>query len=256
VIRSNIFNSSTVAHAFFTREGGVSTGLYQGLNCGAGSNDAPDNVTTNKRIAMTELGRAPEELVTLYQIHSTDVLVIDAQTDLNSRVKADAMVSRTPDIALGILTADCVPVLFADTDNGVIGAAHSGWKGALGNISANVIDAMIKLGARRDLIKAAIGPAIQQASYEVGPEFPAPFIEKNADYHKFFTPSINAGHHMFDLTGFVKSQIKSEKINAVDLIKNNTCTEENLFFSYRRMYHRSETDYGRQLSVIALRNEK
>lgn len=252
MLTSSVLNNSSFKHAFFTRENGVSKGIYEGLNCGAGSNDDPADVIENKRRAATVLGVPADSLFTLYQIHSAEVITIDGDTDPNTRVKADAMVSKTPGAALGILTADCVPILFADAANKVIGAAHSGWKGSLANISANVINAMTELGAQRENIRAAIGPAIQQNSYEVGPEFSAPFLKVDADNQQFFNPSVRDGHQMFDLTGFVKKQLEGENIQAVDLINRDTCSEEDLFFSYRRMYHKKEADYGRQLSAIAL----
>ncbi|MBL4665936.1 MAG: peptidoglycan editing factor PgeF [Sneathiella sp.] len=252
MITSPVLDNTHAKHAFFTRENGVSDGIYKGLNCGAGSNDKPENVKENKRRAAKILGVSLEKLATVHQVHSADVITVDNDTTLETRVKADAMVSKTPGIALGILTADCVPILFVDPSNKVIGAAHSGWKGSVANIGANVIDAMIDLGAQRENICAAIGPAIQQSSYEVGPEFNAPFLELDAENRRFFKPSARHGHHMFDLTGFVKQQLETENIHAVDLIDRDTCSDDHLFFSYRRMTHMKEADYGRQLSAITL----
>ena len=250
MIQSDILKNSQITHGFFTREGGVSTGLYTGLNCGAGSKDDPLAVIENKKRVCQKLG--VQTLNTLYQIHSADVVLIDDKTDTETRVQADAMVTTTPGIALGILTADCVPILFSDPVNRVIGAAHSGWKGTLGNIAANVIDKMITLGANRDTISVAIGPAIQQASYEVGPEFPTPFEHKDKSFSQYFRPSVNDGHFQFDLTGFVRDRILSLDVKSVDLIDLDTYTHEQQFYSYRRMCHRKETDYGRQISAIAL----
>ncbi len=253
MIKSPLLENDLITHGFFTREYGVSTGLYEGLNCGAGSDDDPEKVAENKRIAMQLMGLDETALATLYQIHSTDVVTVTSPFKDGERPKADAMVTRQPGIALGILTADCVPILFADVENGVIGAAHSGWKGTAGNISARVISAMEVLGARKSSIYAAVGPAIQQASYEVGPDFPAPFLALDSSNEKFFIPSEKTGHHMFDLTGFVKSQLENLGIAKTDLVDQDTCTEESSFFSYRRMYKRGEADYGRQLSAITLR---
>ncbi len=254
IIQSEALKHSTISHAFFTRAGGVSSGIYASLNCGAGSNDDAEAVTENKRRACHRLGVQPEKLVTLYQVHSPDVLTIDATTELQNRVKADAMVTRTPGIALGILTADCVPILFSDPINKVIGAAHSGWKGTQGNIAGNVISQMIAIGATRENICVAIGPAIQQASYEVGPEFPSHFPADGASHTNYFVPSSNQGHFQFDLTGLVKDQIVAEQVKIVDLLPQDTYSDEARFFSYRRMCHRAENDYGRQLSAITLQD--
>ncbi len=250
IVQSEILKSDTISHAFFTKEGGVSTGLYASLNCGAGSDDVPQAVQQNKQIVCEKLGIP--KLKTLYQVHSSQVIVVDENTDITAREQADAMVSKTPGIALGILTADCVPILFADPVHKVIGAAHSGWKGTLGNIAQNVIAKMIALGAERRTISVAVGPAIQQASYEVGPEFPIPFLATNEAYKNYFIPSQNPGHHMFDLTGLVRDQIAALEVKNVDLIPQDTYTQEAAFFSYRRMCHRKESDYGRQISAIAL----
>lgn len=254
IIQSALLKHPGIPHAFFTREGGVSTGIYASLNCGAGSDDAPDSVAENKRRASKQLGIQPEKLVTLYQVHSPNVIMIDHTTDLQNRVKADAMVTRTPGIALGILTADCVPILFSDPINKVIGAAHSGWKGTQGNIAGNVISQMIEIGAARENICVAIGPAIQQASYEVGPEFPDHFTAQDPSLKNYFIPSSNQGHFQFDLTALVKDQIIAEQIKTVDLLHLDTYSDEARFFSYRRMCHQKEEDYGRQLSAIALQD--
>jgi hypothetical protein len=252
MLTSRILQNETIAHGFFTREGGVSQGLYKGLNCGPGSNDDPSHVVENRARAMAMIGHKADDLRTVYQIHSTDVLVLTDEEEISPRPKADAMVTNVPGLALGILTADCVPILFADVENGVIGAAHSGWKGALGNISAGVVKEMTNLGARKGNIRAAIGPAIAQASYEVGPEFPEPFVKQDPTAMRFFIPSENAGRHMFDLTGFVQAELEKLEIGGIDRLSNDTCAEEELFFSYRRMGKRGEADYGRQLSAIAL----
>jgi hypothetical protein len=252
MLKSRILENDAIAHGFFTREGGISEGLYKGLNCGPGSKDDPACVMKNRSRAMAMIGQPSESLRTVYQIHSTDVLVLNDTKPFDLRPKADAMVTKLPGLALGILTADCVPVLFADVENGVIGAAHSGWKGAHGNISARVIEKMTELGARKQNIKAAIGPAIAQKSYEVGPEFPIPFLQNDAAATRFFIPSENPGRHMFDLSGFVRSELEKLEIDSIDLLENDTCAEEELFFSYRRMVKRGEADYGRQLSAIVL----
>lgn len=252
MIKSSVFDQTVISHGFFTRESGVSEGVYRGLNCGAGSDDRPENITQNKRIAMQTLGIEADNLATLYQIHSTDVVRISEYSQIHEKPKADAMVTRVPGVALGILTADCVPILFADAKHKVIGAAHSGWKGSVGNIAKKVIDVMIGEGAERSEITTAIGPSIQQKSYEVGPEFPAPFLKIDPRFNRFFIPSERDNHFMFDLTGFVFEQITELNIKSVERLANDTCTEEEFFFSYRRMCKRGENDYGRMLSAIAL----
>ncbi len=254
IVQSENLKHPSIAHAFFTRAGGSSTGIYASLNCGAGSDDNSDSVIENKRRASEQLGVQPDRLMTLYQVHSPDVITVDHKTDLQNRVKADAMVTATPGIALGILTADCVPILFSDPINKVIGAAHSGWKGTQGNIGGNVIQQMIALGAKRENICVAIGPAIQQSSYEVGPEFPAHFTNQNPDLKSYFIPASNQGHFQFDLTGLVKDQLIAQDVKSVDLLEMDTYSDETRFFSYRRMCHRKENDYGRQLSAIALQD--
>ncbi len=241
-----------VRHGFFTREGGVSGGIYASLNCGMGSGDEADNVTTNRARAMAKIDRPPQALVTLYQVHSPTVVEVDQPWTRESAPKADAMVTKRRDLALGILTADCAPVLFADAQARVIGAAHAGWKGALTGVLEATVQAMVKLGARPEHIVAGIGPCIAQRSYEVGPEFPAPFLAADPANETFFAPSARPGHFMFDLRGFVGKQLRALKIAASYPLPNDTCREEDRFFSYRRACLRGERDYGRGLSTIAL----
>lgn len=252
MLQSNLLTHTGVAHGFLTRSGGVSEGIYQSLNCGPGSDDNPAHVAENRRAAMKRLTLEAAPLVTVHQIHSSDVVFIDENTDLGARPKADAMVTRRTDTGLGILTADCLPVLFADPHNRVIGAAHSGWRGAVGGICEATIAAMIAHGAEKSRIHAAIGPAIQQQSYEVGPEFPAPFLDLDPVNRDFFIPSKRKGHYMFDLSGFVLRRLEEQSIAAIDNLGNDTFVEEDRFFSYRRMSKRGERDYGRQISIIAL----
>ncbi|MBE7638077.1 peptidoglycan editing factor PgeF [Sneathiella sp. P13V-1] len=253
MITADILDNPTIAHGFMTRQGGVSEGIYEGLNCGAGSDDDPQKVIENKSRAMGLLDLPASALRTLYQIHSAEVVTVDEQTDFSSPIQADAMVTKTPGLALGILTADCVPILFADTEAGVIGAAHSGWKGSLGNIARHVLAAMEKLGATKENIQVAIGPSIQQPSYEVGPDFPAPFLFQDRELGCFFIPSKNEGHWMFDLTGFVQHRIAREGVTQIERLGHDTYKDPRQFYSYRRMCHQGEADYGRQLSAIALR---
>ena len=239
-------------HAFFTRRGGTGDGLYASLNCGFGSDDAPARVEANRARAMALLDLPAAALVTVHQIHSADVSFVERPWPRSENPKADALVTDRPGVALGILTADCVPILFADIEAGVIGAAHSGWKGTRDGISAATVAAMERLGARPDRIHAAIGPAIQQASYEVGPEFPERFTIGDPTTERFFSPSTRPGHFMFDLPGLIETQLNALGLAAVERSHHDTAAEPELFFSYRRATLRGEPDYGRGLSAIAL----
>jgi hypothetical protein len=241
-----------VRHAFYTRRGGVSVGIYDSLNCGLGSGDLRDAVIENRRRAMAFLELPEASLATNFQIHSPDVIVVDQVWPRDERPKADAMVTRTPGIALGILTADCAPVLFADTFNGIVGAAHAGWRGALSGVAEATIAAMVKLGAESHSIQAAIGPCISQASYEVGPEFPAAFLSQDEGNLRFFGPSQRTGHFMFDLGGYLGARLRAIGIAEVEIVARDTCAEAEDFFSYRRTTLSQGKDYGRGLSAIAL----
>ena len=237
-----------VAHGFFGQEGGVSTGLYAALNCGPGSKDAPEAVTENRLRVASELGA--RELVSLSQIHSPIVHTLDSAPP--QRLEGDAMVTATPGLALGILTADCAPVLLADPRARVIGAAHAGWKGALGGVLEATLDAMEKLGADRSQIVAAIGPCISQANYEVGWDFRDRFLEQGLRNRKFFTPSGKEGHYRFDLEDYAAHRLTKAGIASVEKIGICTYPPENGFFSFRRTTHAGEPDYGRQVSAILL----
>jgi YfiH family protein len=239
-----------IRHGFFTRDGGVSEGLYAGLNCGFGSKDDPARVAENRARAMQRLDLAPDALVTVYQVHSPDAVVVTEPWPHAEAPRADALVTDRPGIALGILTADCVPVLFADAENRVIGAAHAGWKGALGGVLDATVAAMTKLGARR--ITAAIGPAIQQASYEVGPEFPERFLAEDPANARFAMSAPRAGHFLFDLPGYVEARLGRLGVARIERSPLDTRDQETQFFSYRRATLRGEPDYGRGLSAIAL----
>lgn len=245
-------NLDGLEHGFFTREGGVSSGLYGSLNCGFGSSDDHDNVAENRRRIARELG-SDQPVSTVYQVHSADVETITAPLDLKTRRKADALVTKTPGVPLGILTADCVPVLFADHQNGVVGAAHAGWKGAFSGILENTVLAMENLGASRDNILAVAGPSISAAAYEVGAEFKGRFVEKDPHNEKFFTPSDRSGHHMFDLPGYVVDRLKAFGIQYATSKPECTYRNSEKYFSYRRTTHNDEPDYGRQLSVILIK---
>lgn len=238
-------------HSFLSREGGVSTGIYEGLNCGPGSDDDPDNVRENRRIAASLIaGRRDTPLVSLYQIHSNEVVTVRSDWG-GDRPKADAMVTTQPGIILGILTADCTPVLFADMAAGVVGAAHAGWQGALSGVIENTVATMEECGAKRDNIAAAIGPTIQQTSYEVSVDFEARFLAKNPDFGQFFTAGKDASHRQFNLPALVENRLEAAGVrNFVNCGMDTYASDDH--YSYRRTTHRSEADYGRQLSGIML----
>ena len=238
-------------HAFFTREGGVSGGIYDSLNGGIGSRDDPSHVRENRARMATAMGVAPTHFLTAYQVHSPDVAIAEAPWDATTRPHADAIVTCTPGLAIGITTADCGPVLFADAKARVIGAAHAGWKGALTGVLEATVAAMEKLGAERQGIVAAIGPLIRQHSYEVGGEFVARFTETAARNADFFVPSTRDGHAMFDLAGFIRARLEDAGVLMIDDLGNDTYSDDR-FFSYRRSVHRNEGDYGRQIHAIAL----
>jgi len=243
---------SGVQHRFFTRQGGVSAGLYSSLNCGYGSGDQPDNVRENRRRAAASFERAADELLTVHQIHSTEVIAVGQERWTSPGApKADALVTDRPGVVLGVLAADCAPVLLADAHARVIGAAHAGWKGALAGVVEATIGAMEKLGARREHVRVAIGPCIGRDSYEVGPEFPAPFLERDEADAEFFRPAPRAGHFLFDLAGYLARRIGKADV-AVETTGHDTLRGETDFFSYRRNTLKGVRDYGRGLSAIAL----
>jgi purine-nucleoside/S-methyl-5'-thioadenosine phosphorylase / adenosine deaminase len=238
-------------HAFFTREGGVSEGIYAGLNGGLGSDDDPRNVAENRRRMAEQLAVAPDHFLSAHQIHSPDAVVASRPWDGGSRPRADAIVTRTEGLAIGITAADCGPILLVDPKARVIGAAHAGWKGALTGILESTIRAMEGLGAERDGIVAAIGPMIRQHSYEVGSEFVERFIDAEADNAVFFIPSTRERHSMFDLAGFIRMRLENAGVLMIDDIGADTYSDER-FYSYRRSVHRKEPDYGRHVHAIAL----
>jgi YfiH family protein len=240
-----------IRHAFFTREGGVSDGVYDSLNGGLGSNDEPARVAENRRRMAEQLGVAPSHLLSVHQIHSPDAVVATGPWDGPVRPKADAIVTRNEGLAIGVTTADCGPILFVDPKARVIGAAHAGWKGALTGVLESTIDAMEKLGADRSGIVAAIGPLIRQPSYEVGHEFVERFIEADAENALFFLPAERNGHAMFDLAGFIRMRLENAGVLMIDDLGIDTYADER-FYSYRRSVHRKEPDYGRLVHAIAL----
>jgi YfiH family protein len=241
-----------IRHAFFTRTGGVSQGVYASLNGGVGSNDAPDKVAENRARMATVLGVTADRLLTPYQTHSPAVAVADAPWTHEHRPRADAVVTRSPRLAIGVSTADCGPLLFADADARVIGAAHAGWRGALSGVIEATIAAMEKLGAKRAGITAALGPTIRQPNYEVGPEFVARFSAADPDNARFFAASPHTGHAMFDLAGYIATCVQRAGIVKFEDIGLCTYADPERFYSFRRATHRSEPDYGRHINAIAL----
>jgi YfiH family protein len=243
-----------IRHAFFTRQGGVSGGFFESLNCGFGSGDASEAVTRNRAIATERLGFSPDRLVTCYQVHSTTVVTVERPWPHNAAPRADGLVASVPGIALGILTADCAPILFADVVANVIGAAHGGWRGALGGIIEAILERMEALGAKRARIRAGIGPCIAQRSYEVGPEFPPTFLSNDPASAAYFMPAVRSGHFLFDLPGYIEHRLARAGVAVIDRAAHDTVAEDTHFFSYRRACLRGEPVYGRALSAIALRD--
>lgn len=238
------------SHGFLGRRGGVSAGIHAGLNVGLGSDDEADAVAANRRRALKAVAPGAA-LVTVFQVHGVDVEVVSAPIPDDARPRADAVVTDRPGLALGILTADCAPILFADAQAGVIGAAHAGWKGALGGVVEATLEAMEGLGAHRADIAAAVGPCIAAASYEVDAVFHARFVATDAAYEGFLAPGL-AGRYQFDLEGFVIARLAASGVTRVHALALDTYADPDRFFSYRRATHRGEPDYGRQLSLIAL----
>jgi YfiH family protein len=241
-----------IRHAFFTRDGGVSDGIYATLNGGPGSDDLPAHVSENRTRMAAALGVRPDRFLTAYQVHSPDVVTIDQPWSLDARPRADAIVTRTPGLAIGVTTADCGPVLLADERARVIAVAHAGWRGALTGVLEATIAAMEQCGAGRGHITAALGPTIRQPSYEVGPEFVARFAAADAGNERFFRPSARAEHALFDLPGYIAARLAAAGIGRVEDLGHCTYADATRFFSYRRSTHRGERDYGRHINAIAL----
>ncbi|MFK7940984.1 MAG: peptidoglycan editing factor PgeF [Roseovarius sp.] len=236
-------------HGFFTRKGGASSGIFQGLNCGQGSSDLAEAVGINRARVAEAMDVAPDHLMSVHQIHSADV--VHMTEPLTDKPKADAMVTATPGVALGILTADCQPVLLADTQAGVIGAAHAGWKGAQAGVLEATIDAMEALGAKRAAIHAVIGPSISQANYEVGPEFADSFAADDPDMMRFFVNG-QGDRYLFDLPGYGLHRLRLAGVAHAEWTRHCTYEDADRFFSYRRTTHAGEADYGRLISAICL----
>jgi len=251
---SNLATLSGVRHGFFTRHGGVSAdgrGDMDGLNCGFGSDDSPENVAENRRLALQRLGTAGK-LVTAYQVHSATAVRVDKPWAREDSPQADAMVSATGQIVLGILTADCAPVLFADAKAGVIGAAHAGWRGARSGVLEACLAQMVAQGANPANINAAIGPCIAQSSYEVGPEFHQDFMDEDAANGAFFRSAQRPGHFQFDLPGYILGRLAKLGLESMMALGEDTCADPERFYSYRRCTLNGEKDYGRLLSAITL----
>ncbi|WP_025560127.1 peptidoglycan editing factor PgeF [Sphingomonas sp. UNC305MFCol5.2] len=248
VIRARALDG--VSHGFLGRRGGVSTGLVAGLNVGTGSADDPDAIAENRRRA-GEAVLPGGRLVTVYQVHSPDAVAVIEPFEDRLRPRADALVTDRPGLALGILTADCAPVLLADREAGVVGAAHAGWKGAIGGVTDSTIALMETLGARRERIAAAVGPCIARASYEVDAGFFRRFAEENPANERFFADG-RPGHYQFDLEAYVAHRLASAGIRTVETLGLDTYSDENRFYSFRRATHRGEPDYGRQIAIIGI----
>jgi YfiH family protein len=241
-----------VTHGFFTRRGGVSAGTYASLNCGFGSRDDPAAVRENRERAVASLGHARREIATAYQIHSRRVVEVDAPWQPGSGPEADGMVSTRRGVAIGIMTADCVPVLLADAEAGVVGAAHAGWRGALSGIVEETVAAMVARGARPERIHAAVGPCIGPASYEVGMDLRRAFLDQDDANGRFFGSAERSGHYLFDLGGYVRQRLDRIGVGYISSIPRDTCAEAESFFSYRRTCREGGDDYGRNLSMIML----
>lgn len=239
-----------VPHGFLGRRGGVSTGIYAGLNVGFGSHDAREAIARNRELARDAVlpGAA---LVTVHQVHSADVVRVDSPLPESDRPRADALVTNRPGLLLGILTADCVPILFADTRQRIVGAAHSGWKGALAGVGEATVDAMTALGARRSDIACTIGPCIGRASYEVSEDFADPFLARAGEDARFFSTG-RPGHLQFDIGGYVAARLAAAGVGTVELMDEDTYGQSERFYSYRRTCHAGETDYGRQIALIGI----
>ncbi len=250
------FSRDDIFHGFFTRKGGVSGGVYAGLNCGPGSGDERAHITENRARVAAAAGCAQENLLTLYQVHGNCCEIPTASYDPDNRPQADAHVTDRAGVALGILTADCTPVLFYGRKGDgapVIGAAHAGWGGAIKGVLDESVAKMVGLGAMRESIVAAIGPCIAQDSYEVGVEFFEEFTHQNPDNAVFFKPGLNAGKKLFNLPAYCENRLRNLGINDVFVEGSDTYREAESFYSFRRTTHAGEPDYGRQISVVMIR---
>lgn len=253
MLTATVLECANVRHGFLTRKGGVSAGIYATLNCGPGSSDDTEAVMENRRRAVERagLGRAP--VVTCDQVHSPDVVRVTDPWDMSAPPQADGLVTDRTGIALGVLTADCAPVLFCDARAGVVGAAHAGWKGAVGGVLENTVTEMERLGASLQNIRAAVGPCIHQKSYEVGEDLAKAVLDDSGWAHDLFEPAPRSGHFQFDLPGYVAGRLARLGLGHFEVIAMDTYSDEDSFFSYRRTTHQGGGDYGREISIIGLK---
>lgn len=252
MLTATVLECANVRHGFLTRKGGASTGVYASLNCGPGSADDADAVRENRKRAVDRAGLGAAPLVTCYQIHSAEVVQVAEPWDQADAPKADALVTNQKGIALGVLTADCAPVLFCDAQAGVVGAAHAGWKGAVGGVLEATVREMVRLGAKPQNIRAAVGPCIHQKSYEVGAELCQAVLTASDWAFALFEPAGRAGHYQFDLPGYVAGRLARLELGHFEVLALDTYADEQQFFSYRRTTHQGGGDYGRTLSVIGM----
>jgi polyphenol oxidase len=252
IISAPTLRLAGLRHGFFNRHGGVSDGLYATLNGGLGSHDRAASVAENRARMAAALGVKPQALLTAYQTHSSDVVIVESPWSADARPRADAIVTRAPGLAIGVTTADCGPILFADPVTRVIGAAHAGWRGALAGIVDATVTAMKSLGAQPERICAALGPMIRQQNYEVGPDLITRFAAEDAANERFFAPAARKSHAVFDLAGYIRSRLLRAGIRQVEDLALCTYGDAAQFFSFRRATHLNESDYGRHVSAIAL----
>ena len=254
-VKAQTLSLPGIRHAFFTREGGVSAGLYESLNGGVGSHDSASNVIENRARMAASLGVAPDRFLTAYQVHSPNVVIAEAPWTGETRPRADAIVTHMPNLAIGVTTADCGPILFAEPQARVIGAAHAGWRGALTGVAEATIAAMERLGAARSRMRAALGPMIRQHNYEVGSDLIDRFAAEDPDSTRFFGPASRPGHALFDLGGYIAARLERAGVGHIEDLGLCTYADPALFYSYRRATHRAEDDYGRHINAIALQND-
>jgi polyphenol oxidase len=255
MVKADTLSLPGIRHAFFTREGGISAGLYESLNGGVGSHDTPAHVAQNRARMAASLGVAPPRFLTAYQVHSPNVIVAEAPWASEARPRADGIVTRMSELAIGVTTADCGPILFAEPQARVIGAAHAGWRGALSGVAEATIAAMEQLGAARSQIRAALGPMIRQRNYEVGPDLIDRFTVEDPASASFFVPASRPEHALFDLGGYIAARLRRAGIGHIEDLDLCTYADPALFYSYRRATHRAENDYGRHVNAIALQDD-
>ena len=253
VLESPLSKLDGVGHAFFTRSGGVSTGIYRSLNCSHGSNDKREAIVENRRRAMARLDLSSNALITCRQVHGTTIMNINTERAPVGNIEADGLVTNQRGIALGVLTADCAPIILADVNAGVIGSIHAGWRGALAGIVEAGVKAMVGLGARVESINTSIGPCIGANSYEVESGFACRFVKKSRDAEIFFKPALRPGHHFFDLSGYAEMRLAACGLRGIHRCPEDTYLDADQFFSFRRSQHNGEIDYGRALTAIVLR---